>query len=1351
MASVLIPYNYNIYVALLPDLKVREMKANKIPMRLLYKLCKGSMLLHVTFLLVLFSCYLASAQTIPDVASLNKFIDFPVDKATGIPSIQVPLYTVKAKDFSLPISFSYHAGGIRVEEMASNVGLGWALNAGGVISRSVKGFPDESSAGYYTMRGEFPPHQSETEPGANRAIFDQEPDIYTVSVNGYYGKFVFGKNRTIHLIQEQDIRVEVLPNTMFSWKITTPDGAQYFFDGGYEDYTGVGASAHTVSAWHLSRIISPQLEEITFTYQNTGGAVQRLDHKSQMLQDQQCPDPVSSSVVFDYGHAITKIASKLSTVEFKYKTSVREDYHPNHGISARALESILITDNLNNRVIKSFFLATSYFKATPPSTSHDPNEYRLKRLRLDEMRECDAAGNCLPPYRFAYNKHNKTENDKLPSRITAGQDHWGYYNGRDDNSTLYPSIKKLDFYPYNSGSVCSRALADREPNSDYKAAFILDEVTFPTGGVTAYFFESIPYFYEPTNSFVGRNSTAGGLRVKEIASYGRDGSAPIRKSYEYGEVFVMNGAPVYLQYVELDFGSLIPDINNDDCEPFKQYWITWGLGARHYMLFSDPVNFNGSFTSNYIVHSSVIERDINNGSIEYYYDTNDMWANEEVDLTYVHRFPFINTGVVLSTGKLLNQVYRDKSSRIVKEVSYEYNKYRYVLLKSPDIIQIIKPFCADTDFFYIPYEHHKGFIYLKQKTEINYADSYTTGSDGSSTLITKYEYGGLPAWPVQLGQEARHHQVTSESIITSDGTELQKKYKYPQDYTADFTGSYPSDTWDAASLALKEMVVRNIVTPVETITLKNKGGQSFLIGAELQTYKLVNGEPGKVHLGADNTFKLPNASPLAYTTLFDSRIEKSGSAYSLKFDPRYERELTQDHNAQGNLTQSYRPGGMVTSMLWGYESQLPVAVVNNALYKDIFYTGFESPNEGNSLAGDSKAGRKSFVGAYTKNLSGLTPGDYTLSYWKKGGSAWEPVSMPVQVTGGSYTISLDGPQVDEVRFFPVQALMVSYTYDPLSGVTSMADANNKLSFYSYDEYQRLETVKDQNGDILQSYTYKYEVDIDYNFTVYSNDLISQQYTKSDCATGTPSIVTYTVTAGIYLSNQSKQDANAKAWAEVSRNGQLYANESGKCLFYNVTASRTFTKSNCIYGSGNPMAYTVAAGTYSAPSQAEADALAWNDVNTKGQIYVDGNGTCSQPQTVYARVELENKAISTRSPGEYDGDEIQEVFANVYVRFYLDAYCTVRAILPSGLHGLMKETEVLETVGKTWPAIVTMVDVNATYNTSEVLIGNRLIYSNYEYFDPYAQVHRFERRTYTYELVNEVGSPYISLQTFKHFQ
>src|SRR5579863_7043768 len=83
----------------------------------------------------------------PTAASLGKYGDIPVSYNTGIPNISIPIYSVQAGSLKLPISLSYHASGLKVEEEAGWVGAGWALNAGGMITRTVIGAPDDQGLG----------------------------------------------------------------------------------------------------------------------------------------------------------------------------------------------------------------------------------------------------------------------------------------------------------------------------------------------------------------------------------------------------------------------------------------------------------------------------------------------------------------------------------------------------------------------------------------------------------------------------------------------------------------------------------------------------------------------------------------------------------------------------------------------------------------------------------------------------------------------------------------------------------------------------------------------------------------------------------------------------------------------------------------------------------------------------------------------------------------------------------------------------------------------------------------------------------------------------------------------------
>ena len=79
----------------------------------------------------------------PEASSLGKFGEWPVSEYTGVPNISVPIYTISVDGFQIPIQLSYHAGGVKMDEVSSWVGTNWTLNAGGSISRTIVGFPDE--------------------------------------------------------------------------------------------------------------------------------------------------------------------------------------------------------------------------------------------------------------------------------------------------------------------------------------------------------------------------------------------------------------------------------------------------------------------------------------------------------------------------------------------------------------------------------------------------------------------------------------------------------------------------------------------------------------------------------------------------------------------------------------------------------------------------------------------------------------------------------------------------------------------------------------------------------------------------------------------------------------------------------------------------------------------------------------------------------------------------------------------------------------------------------------------------------------------------------------------------------
>ena len=135
----------------------------------------------------------------PTAYELGKYGQIPVSLFTGTPNVSVPLYTYRTRNLSIPISLNYSSNGIQVDQLSSNVGLGWSFLAGGVITRIVRDKPDED-------RGALIPEKSLKELGyrspeamaffqaAGEEYADTETDLYMYNFLGHSGKFVF-KNK----------------------------------------------------------------------------------------------------------------------------------------------------------------------------------------------------------------------------------------------------------------------------------------------------------------------------------------------------------------------------------------------------------------------------------------------------------------------------------------------------------------------------------------------------------------------------------------------------------------------------------------------------------------------------------------------------------------------------------------------------------------------------------------------------------------------------------------------------------------------------------------------------------------------------------------------------------------------------------------------------------------------------------------------------------------------------------------------------------------------------------------------------------------------------------------------------
>jgi hypothetical protein len=153
----------------------------------------------------------------PNAASLGLYGEVPVSLYTGTPNIDIPLYTLEEGKIKVPISLSYHASGVRVNQHPGWVGLNWNLNAGGAITRVVRGTPDDyndgSVKGFYFTYSSLQNSNWETreyvKAVAPIAATDTEPDEFKFNFLNFSGSFFINEMGKISVKSNHNLKVSI--------------------------------------------------------------------------------------------------------------------------------------------------------------------------------------------------------------------------------------------------------------------------------------------------------------------------------------------------------------------------------------------------------------------------------------------------------------------------------------------------------------------------------------------------------------------------------------------------------------------------------------------------------------------------------------------------------------------------------------------------------------------------------------------------------------------------------------------------------------------------------------------------------------------------------------------------------------------------------------------------------------------------------------------------------------------------------------------------------------------------------------------------------------------------------------
>lgn len=534
----------------------------------------------------------------PDVAALGSFLDTSVSENTGIPGISVPMVSLPGKT-PVPISLNYHAGGIRVSQISSRVGMGWSLSAGGMVTRSVRDKPDDTGEGLVTPTGatieEF--LSGSAQDRLNHVLYgssnDYESDLYSYNFMGYSGSFFFKQitdanhNLTdIEVVQnpKTDILIEEVmdPSVAINGLIdgfifTTPNGVKYYFGLSanksrnaldktvVSSVNQVGTSApfpqdlgYTTS-WRLMEIITPEQDSTSFYYDFNPGddtSYSRLNSEDKVLNG-----PIIKSYGYhnDFVNYLTEISNSIGKITLEY-TENRDDLE-----NDRALTKVSLKNHGGN-IIDSYEL--SYFYSISPLNSLNmayealgDQEQRLRRLFLDNVTQIKG------------NSENKVFSfdyyldQPLPDKLSYSQDFWGYFNGKP-NSSLYPETYVLGS---NVGG------ADKHIDTELAKTGTLKRITYPTGGYTEYNMESNRVSHVPTVYALGATT-----EYEDVPIYNFNTEKIPNETYTSGNIFIPSSDMVGGIEVSVSFSDICSVPQALGCPRVKIYQVLPGSNPEVY-------------------------------------------------------------------------------------------------------------------------------------------------------------------------------------------------------------------------------------------------------------------------------------------------------------------------------------------------------------------------------------------------------------------------------------------------------------------------------------------------------------------------------------------------------------------------------------------------------------------------------------------------------------------------------------------------------------------------------------------------------------------------------------------------
>lgn len=1095
----------------------------------------------------------------PTVASLMKFEEMPVDYYTGIPDISVPLISTPIDSkLNLNIALNYHPSGIRVDEYASWVGTGWSLSgAGGVITRMVKGAPDEL--------GIFINNYYNSAPDQNVEVFreisydalyvggstitknDTQSDVFHFSFLGHSGKFIFTKNSSgnfvaVDLTGTSNLKINytlsTLGNVIEKFVITDENGYNYTFEAkelsiissttGTTHWVGdpqlSSGNQSYISAWHLSKIESHTGQLLCeFSYETITEKTRSVSNKKNELypiEQIQSILPATPPMtahrenllpITEAGNYLSEISTqKITEINITGRSKIlfentkgRLDYEQNSGCKL----SRIVLKNNQNHVINTYSLVYT-------------NQGGGSRLFLDELKTYGQDGIAYDSHKFDYKNASN-----LPERFSLRTDLWGYYNNIA-NQTLFPHFT---FSP-------SSGTADKSTRPEFVTTGVLTGIEYPTGGYKEFEFESNTYAVvtsEPDRKYdhPGNNNlhltlaqfkfdpTPSGSNVLNNKIIHQDLSnlisfllnvtefnpnanlsaykvrlIPLNPNYNYTGVISQD-----INDYQIDSSKLPLEFSLDDCGVNIQqcaqsfyiqgfYLIT--MSNNGIILENDDVvsysvscsffeyveNYKYSYGGGLRIKTIGFKdkKDDLDYKRKYSYSYQD-FADNTKSSGSIHAFPVYSYPITRkfaqeTTGTLGTVLKEESATYMVVHskplISYIPNNgsmvgYKHVLVKDSDEGYVKYYYSSPEDFTgyqpsYPYFEITKNNDY--QKGLLMKSEYYDENNAVKKSIENFYEYSSSVIFGGRNVYMPQHFNCYIQNSSFSSFVKNYDSYKFIQsNYIYNFgdgscsmggveslfhhfNAEYTKGKSELSRVKTLEYNTDGLIENNVYYTYNNLNHKVFKerrnltneFTESLYFYPLdtqMSGKPNVSSLISNNIISTPlvvqtfrNSTKLSEVEavyknwgnnlLAPEYIKTSKGDNTLENRIRYEK-----YDDKGNPIQVKQENGTPIVYLWGYNQAYPIAKIENATYDEVV------------------------AALGTNNIS-----ETNLS------------AINALRTNSAFA----------------NAMITTYTYKPLVGVTSITDPRGYTTTYHYDNFNRLEFVRDAAGNILERTQYNYQ-------------------------------------------------------------------------------------------------------------------------------------------------------------------------------------------------------------------------------------------------------------------------------------